>query len=180
LTAWNTKYGWRYRFTVNGQSYTGSPFITKEEAIEAETERRKAVTAEASKQALIIIPFTMDIGRGAKGRKPLEIVIDSKGCFICISHKNQVGYPQIKHLGKYIRLHRLVYQVLHGPIPEGILVMHTCDNPLCINPLHLTLGTHADNQADKVAKGRHLPSMEIIESMKYPDRVLRHFHEQKS
>ena len=51
-------------------------------------------------------------------------------------------------------LHRWVWEQVHGPIPEGMVVMHRCDNPPCFRYDHLRLGTHADNVADRIAKGR--------------------------
>jgi hypothetical protein len=67
------------------------------------------------------------------------------------------GYGRLKVAGKKVLHHRLVY-CLSNKIElsaiEGLQVMHTCDTPSCINPAHLVLGTHADNMADKAAKGR--------------------------
>jgi len=54
-----------------------------------------------------------------------------------------------------IRTHRLAWELANGPIPDGLSVLHHCDNPPCCNVEHLFLGTQTDNHADMVAKGRH-------------------------
>ena len=64
------------------------------------------------------------------------------------------GYGQKMIAGKRIYMHRFVWAEAYGPIPKGMHVLHRCDNPPCINVSHLFLGTHADNVADMIAKGR--------------------------
>lgn len=75
---------------------------------------------------------------------------------------NQDGYGQKKINGTSWQTHRLAFAWAtgnwtdNGPkIPDGMLVLHRCDNPPCCNPSHLFLGTHADNVRDAVSKGRH-------------------------
>ncbi len=67
---------------------------------------------------------------------------------------NTNGYGFVTVGGRRVAAHRLAWALHNGADPTGKVVMHTCDNPPCINPEHLVLGTHADNVADKVRKGR--------------------------
>lgn len=65
------------------------------------------------------------------------------------------GYPRVNRGGNVnARGHRYFYEQLHGAIPEGLVVRHVCDNPLCLNPDHLTLGTVLENVQDRSERAR--------------------------
>lgn len=64
------------------------------------------------------------------------------------------GYGQFCVNYQNLRTHRWAYEEFVGKITDGLHVLHKCDNPSCVNPAHLFLGTHDDNQKDKTAKGR--------------------------
>lgn len=65
------------------------------------------------------------------------------------------GYGQIRIATKMKRAHRISYAMFVGHIPTGMLVLHRCDNPSCVNPEHLFVGSYRDNAVDAVNKGRN-------------------------
>jgi len=79
------------------------------------------------------------------------------GCIEWKGTKTQRGYGSLRigpaSAGR-ILAHRYAYERIHGDIPPGLVVMHSCDNPRCVNHRHLQLGTHKDNTADMIKKGR--------------------------
>ncbi len=66
----------------------------------------------------------------------------------------KTGYGKVTMGGGTKYAHRVAYELEHGPIPNGMVVMHSCDNPPCVNPDHLSVGTRADNMRDMAEKGR--------------------------
>ncbi len=68
--------------------------------------------------------------------------------------KNRRGYGVAWNGENTILAHRFAWELIYGAIPDGLYVLHKCDNPSCCNTSHLFLGTHADNQCDKINKGR--------------------------
>lgn len=75
-------------------------------------------------------------------------------CLEWTGGKNNMGYGQISVRKKMKLSHRYAFAKAHGEIPDGVNVLHRCDNPLCCEPRHLFLGSQADNVADMVSKGR--------------------------
>lgn len=83
----------------------------------------------------------------------LSKVEKSEGCWNWMARKTPQGYGRIS-VGNVNKLaHRVAFELMVGPI-GNLHVLHRCDNPSCVNPAHLWLGTNADNVADKVSKGR--------------------------
>ena len=78
----------------------------------------------------------------------------NSGCWLWDGALTRDGYGQVRIRNVNHRVHRLVWEESFGPIPEGMLICHTCDIPTCGNPSHLFLGTPQDNTRDMMAKGR--------------------------
>lgn len=68
------------------------------------------------------------------------------------------GYGVSRLHGKFYRAHRKAWELLNGPIPEGMMILHRCNNPPCVRPDHLYLGTNTDNMIDKATKTRRRQS----------------------
>jgi hypothetical protein len=80
------------------------------------------------------------------------------GCWPWIGTRNRGGYGSIRRGGlgggKTIRATHVAWELAFGPVPSGLFVLHRCDNPPCVNPAHLFIGTLSDNARDKFRKGR--------------------------
>lgn len=103
------------------------------------------------KAGYIFIPRTLEerfFEKICKGKTPND-------CWEWTAALQQGGYGKIGNKGRFLKAHRVSYKIHFGEIPEGILVLHKCDNPPCCNPKHLWLGTHRDNSIDMAKKGRN-------------------------
>jgi hypothetical protein len=75
-------------------------------------------------------------------------------CWLWRGAKNRWGYGTVTRHSRDVRAHRLAYELEHGPFDAQAVICHRCDNPSCVRPDHLLLGTHADNIHDCIRKGR--------------------------
>lgn len=92
-------------------------------------------------------------------RENITYKIDGNGCHICTSHAgDKDGYPKISRMvdgkSKTYHLSRFLWAQKYGEIPAGMVILHNCDNPACINLDHLSVGTNFDNSSDMIAKLR--------------------------
>lgn len=85
-----------------------------------------------------------------------EQVDKSSTCWLWLGTKDKNGYGLYYRQYHNHRAHREAYELTHGPIPEGMLVLHRCNNPPCVNPLHLEVGTNRDNMLYCIRSGRHV------------------------
>lgn len=94
-------------------------------------------------------------------RRFWEKVQKTPDCWLWTASRRRDGYGQFRVSGGgeknvVLSAHRISYELLVGPIPDGLCVLHKCDNPICVNPEHLFPGTMKDNVDDMMRKGRHV------------------------
>ena len=94
-----------------------------------------------------------------RGKRPVAdrflASVVKRGKDECWPFRNRTSYGyMVDDDGKFIGAHRVAYRVWVGPLEAGKEIMHTCDNPPCVNPRHLVQGTHVENMQDRENKGR--------------------------
>jgi len=87
-----------------------------------------------------------------------------------LEHSLKYGYTKVD--GKFWRVHRLSHELFKGPIPKGLHVLHSCDNPLCIRPSHLHPGTQKQNREEAIVRGRTAKGKEHG-TYTHPERIAR-------
>src|SRR5688572_5586831 len=91
-------------------------------------------------------------------------------CWLWVGTRHYKGYGDFAPSGqKKVKAHRYSWELHKGKIPNGMQVLHRCDNPPCVNPDHLFIGTNRDNVSDAIAKGRH-----VMPRMSWAERMQRH------
>lgn len=79
---------------------------------------------------------------------------NQNGCWNWNGAKDKNGYGAVRFLHARDKAHRIAWKLFRGPIPEEMCICHACDNPSCVNPVHLFVGSKSDNMQDKVVKQR--------------------------
>lgn len=116
---------------------------------------------------------------GKTGPKPVPIAVrfrrffkKTEGCWNWTGCIRKNGYGKFGvGAHKVDFAHRVSYTLFKGPIPEGMCVLHSCDNRRCVNPNHLFLGTHQDNMDDMEKKGRKLRGTDMKHAVLTEDQV---------
>lgn len=105
------------------------------------------------------LPLDLRLWRNVAG--PWLAGVEEGDCWEWIGRwRSRYGYGRLRESGRegaQLVAHRVAYELTYGPIPEGLVARHRCDNPRCCNPAHIEPGTHRDNYLDSVRRSRCHP-----------------------
>lgn len=131
---------------------------TRERHQEAAKKAMRTFTCDRCNATMHVLPGAFSTHRRYCGQEVTNFwsKVDKKanGCWEFRGVRDRWGYAHHGIKKKRYQAHRLAWQYTHGPIEVGKILLHSCDNPPCVNPAHLRLGTDADNHADMVSRGR--------------------------
>lgn len=97
-------------------------------------------------------------------------------CWVWVGYRDSNGYGRFRASSETVLAHRFGYELRNGPIPEGMKLLHLCDNPACVRSDHLMTGTQADNVRDMIEKGRRRNNIKVSFQSK-PTRGLKSVNE---
>lgn len=103
------------------------------------------------------------------------------GCWLWTGQKSEMGHGRLedKMNGRQVLIaHRISWELHFGPVPDGLCVLHDCDNPPCVNPSHLFLGTRTDNSDDKVSKNRQAKGVAFPQA-RLTDELVRELRQRR-
>lgn len=97
-------------------------------------------------------------------------------CWLWTGNKDKDGYGSLRTTTYQVRAHRVSYKIHYGEFQNDLVVRHRCNNPSCVNPAHLAIGTHQDNMDDKTAAG-HNRANETHPNVKFSNETVRMIRE---
>ena len=119
------------------------------------------------RQRLIDGPYGLTPKQADNFIKKVKFGADADECWTWLGHRNRKGYGCVRLGGRTVRAHRV-----SGGVIGKLSALHSCDQPCCVNPIHVREGTHSDNMRDKVTRGRQVRGEMVRNAKLTPSQVI--------